>query len=372
MDYPQFLRVRVRGLQGRPELNGCVGVVLGQFDGGKQRWPVRVHVHSGDATSTVEVMLRHENLEAEGRESILNSIAFPDLEAQLAGTGNVATAMATAMNASGPAAAQSPAPQLSAHTPAAAPPATKTRHAVTVAPPSNSQPQSSKRKFIVQGGAQEGSEQLDRECSHAGYWRHMPPPPPLVSAFNRISAVCMRTWNPEKHQAQAQAQDGMLNSIFELAGACEAEWLEPGCLDLLQLDDVPRVLLSMAVEALVHETGFEDQAVVHVVHHIITREYSLRPPPKAAATAPLEIGTQVVLVGLTNGNYTDLNGRTGVRPPPAPRPTLTRLPQGSSLQPWTRTRSAGASSSARLAAASPTCRLKTWPSTPHDRCARTT
>jgi hypothetical protein len=246
MDFPQFLRVRVRGLQGRPELNGCVGVVIGQFDSDKLRWPVRVLVQSGDATSTVEVMLRRENLEAEGRESILNSVAFPDLEAQLGGTGDVAMAMAMALNASGPAAAQSPAPQPSAHTPAAAPPATKTKHTVTVAPASNSQPQSSKRKFVVQGGAQEGSEQLDRQCSHAGYWRNMPPQQQLVSAFNRISAVCMRTWNPEKHQAQAQAQDGELNSIFELAGACEFEWLEPGCLDLLQLDDVPRVLLSTA------------------------------------------------------------------------------------------------------------------------------
>jgi len=371
MDFPQFLRVRVRGLQGRPELNGCVGVVIGQFDSDKLRWPVRVLVQSGDATSTVEVMLRRENLEAEGRESILNSIAFPDLEAQLGGPGAVAMAMPMALNASGPAAAQSPAPQPSAHTPAAAPPATKTKHTVTVAPPSNSQPQSSKRKFVVQGGAQEGSEQLDRQCSHAGYWRNMPPQQQLVSAFNRISAVCMRTWNPEKHQAQAQAQDGELNSIFELAGACEFEWLEPGCLDLLQLDDVPRVLLSMAVEALVHETGFEDQAVVHVVHHIITREYTLRPPPKAVATAPLEIGTQVVLVGLTNGKHTDLNGRSGVRQPPAPRSTLTRLLQDSSPQPWTRTRSAGALNSARLAAASPTCRPKTWPLTPHDPCAKT-
>jgi len=46
----------------------------------------------------------------------------------------------------------------------------------------------------------------------------------------------------------------------------------------------------MAVEALVRQTGFEEQAIVHAVHHIVTREYTQRPPPYAVATAPLEIG----------------------------------------------------------------------------------
>jgi len=46
----------------------------------------------------------------------------------------------------------------------------------------------------------------------------------------------------------------------------------------------------MAVEALVRQTGFEEQAIVHAVHYIVTREYTQRPPPNAVATAPLEIG----------------------------------------------------------------------------------
>ena len=45
----------------------------------------------------------------------------------------------------------------------------------------------------------------------------------------------------------------------------------------------------MAVEALVRQTGFEEQAIVHAVHHIVTREYTQRPPPNAFTTAPLEI-----------------------------------------------------------------------------------
>ncbi len=58
-------RVRVRGLQGRAELNGRFGAIIGPFDSVKQRWPVRMEPQPGAAAAAEEVSVRAENLEAE-------------------------------------------------------------------------------------------------------------------------------------------------------------------------------------------------------------------------------------------------------------------------------------------------------------------
>lgn len=38
----------IKGIVSRPELNACIGKVIGSFDSEKQAWPVRVVLEKGD------------------------------------------------------------------------------------------------------------------------------------------------------------------------------------------------------------------------------------------------------------------------------------------------------------------------------------
>jgi hypothetical protein len=40
--------VLIKGIVSRPELNSCIGKVIGAFDSEKQAWPVRVVPEKGD------------------------------------------------------------------------------------------------------------------------------------------------------------------------------------------------------------------------------------------------------------------------------------------------------------------------------------
>ena len=197
MDFVAQQRVRVRGLQARPDLNGCTGVVIGPFNCDKQRWPVRVQLLAGDsadaAAAGVEMLLRGENLEAEGPE-------FAG-----AGVAKCSSSMGVSASVAAAAAAQSSVQQLSAHYPAApallpyTPPA-KPKHSVTVTSPKGPNSQNSKRKFAVQGSARKGSEQLECDCPHAGWLTA--PSPQLIAAFNSIVTTCMSAYQQEKEWTQ--------------------------------------------------------------------------------------------------------------------------------------------------------------------------
>ena len=41
-------KVLIKGIVSRPELNACIGRVIGSFDSEKQLWPVRVVLEKGD------------------------------------------------------------------------------------------------------------------------------------------------------------------------------------------------------------------------------------------------------------------------------------------------------------------------------------
>lgn len=41
-------KVLIKGIVSRPELNACIGKVIGSFDSEKQAWPVRVVLEKGD------------------------------------------------------------------------------------------------------------------------------------------------------------------------------------------------------------------------------------------------------------------------------------------------------------------------------------
>ena len=41
-------QVRIKDIVSRPEINGCTGIIIGQFDSEKRRWPVEVMLKTGD------------------------------------------------------------------------------------------------------------------------------------------------------------------------------------------------------------------------------------------------------------------------------------------------------------------------------------
>jgi hypothetical protein len=63
-------KVALQGLISRPGINGCRGVVIGDFDSEKQRWPVRVMKHKGN---NEELLVKPANLvvlgQSDGGES---------------------------------------------------------------------------------------------------------------------------------------------------------------------------------------------------------------------------------------------------------------------------------------------------------------
>ena len=69
-------RVRVRGLQGRTDLNGRLGTINGPFDIVKQRWPLRMDPleQSGQAAAVEDVLVRAENLEADAIPETLQAL----------------------------------------------------------------------------------------------------------------------------------------------------------------------------------------------------------------------------------------------------------------------------------------------------------
>jgi hypothetical protein len=41
-------QVRIKDIVARPEINGCTGIIIGQFNHEKLRWPVEVMLKTGD------------------------------------------------------------------------------------------------------------------------------------------------------------------------------------------------------------------------------------------------------------------------------------------------------------------------------------
>jgi hypothetical protein len=72
----EYNRVRVRGLQGRTDLNGRFGTIIGPFDIVKQRWPLRMDPleQSGQAAAVEDILVRAENLEAEAIPETLEAL----------------------------------------------------------------------------------------------------------------------------------------------------------------------------------------------------------------------------------------------------------------------------------------------------------
>jgi hypothetical protein len=69
-------RVRIEGLQARPELNGRTGVVYGAFNQESGRWAI--HVDANDASPATQISVRPANLK------ILPAVASTDNECRAA------------------------------------------------------------------------------------------------------------------------------------------------------------------------------------------------------------------------------------------------------------------------------------------------
>jgi hypothetical protein len=118
-------------------------------------------------------------------------------------------------------------------------------------------PDGSKRKFRVKGSARAGAEELDNTCEHAGLWRQQPPPPELSSALNFITMNLNQIFDKAVTDSSGDGEGVTSLALNRLAATCENYWLQSDCYEsLLSNDDVPRVCLSMAVNAVAYERGY--------------------------------------------------------------------------------------------------------------------
>ena len=185
-------------------------------------------------------------------------------------------------------------------------------------------PDGSKRKFKMIGSARTGAEELDRTCEHAGHWIQMPPPAELCSTLNSITMRLLQLFDKAVQDSGEEGEGVTSLALTRLGSQCEEYWIRSECYEaLLANNDVPRICLTMAVDAVAHERGcapashapaeirathrcrYETQGFVNAVQHIVTAELLRQPPQNASSSDALDKHVRIVLQGMADAG---LNG----------------------------------------------------------------